>query len=455
MKFEDLGLITPLLKTLAREGFSTPTEIQEKVIPLAISGKDILGSAQTGSGKTLAFTLPILQRLYTQRLAKNLPDGQIKRKILALIVAPTRELAVQIGEACKPYCSDTNMKHSVIFGGVNDFHQIKAIEKGVDIVIATPGRLEDLISQGVIKLSYIEILVLDEADRMLDLGFMADVKKILKRVPTERQTLLFSATMPKEIQELANSILKNPENIRIKSETPTVEKIDQYVYHIKSSHKRQLLQRLVKDKKYPSMIVFVKTRDDVEYVEAYVKAAQVKVDSIHKDKSQNARQRALNSLKNGDIKVLVATDIASRGIDIHGLSCVVNYHMPTEAETYVHRIGRTARAGKTGVAITLCIDHEEEMLASIEKLIGQKIQVVEDTSYKEEVISKSKILGYSNFEENAKDKFKKKTRKPQGKIFYPNTPSDKNKTQKKSLTSTVAPQKKVPFANKNPALKKK
>lgn len=204
---------------------------------------------------------------------------------------------------------------------------------------------------------------------MLDLGFMADVKKILKQIPQAKQTLLFSATMPREIQELADTLLKNPEHIRIKAEAPTVEKIDQYVYMIKSSHKRQLLQQLVRDKKYPSMIVFVKTRDDVEYVEAYIKAAQVKVDSIHKDKSQNARQRALLALKNGDIKVLVATDIASRGIDIHGLSCVINYHMPTEAETYVHRIGRTARAGKSGVAISLCIDHEEAMLASIEKLI--------------------------------------------------------------------------------------
>ena len=411
MKFEELWLIWPILKTLAREGFDTPTEIQEKVIPLANKGRDILGCAQTGSGKTLAFVLPILQNLYNARVAKDLPDGPIKRKIEALIIAPTRELAVQIGEACKIYCSDTNMKHTVIFGGVNDFHQIKAIEKWVDIVVATPGRLEDLISQGKIKLSYVKILTLDEADRMLDLGFLSDVKKIIKRIPQEKQTFFFSATMPKAIQELSDSLLQSPEKISIKSRKPTLDTIDQWVYHVKASHRRQLLQMLVKQKEYKSIIVFVKKKDDVAYVTEYVKASGIKVEYINKDRSQNGRQNALNALKNWDVKVLVGTDLASRGIDIQDLSCVINWNVPNEAETYIHRIGRTARAGKKWVAITMCIDHEQEDLRKIEKLIDRKIPVSEDKSYLEEVVSKSKILWYKNFEENGKEKYKDKTRK--------------------------------------------
>jgi len=411
MKFEELWIIPPLLKTIVREGFTTPTEIQEKVIPLANKGKDILWCAQTGSGKTLAFVLPILQELYNARVAKNLPDGPIKRKIEALIIAPTRELAVQIWEACKIYCSDTNMKHTVIYGGVNDFHQIKAIEKWIDILVATPGRLEDLISQWVIKLSYVKILTLDEADRMLDLWFLWDVNKVLKRVPKERQTFFFSATMPKQIQTLADSLLQSPEKITIKSKKPTLEAITQQVYHVKSSHRRHLLQMLVKRKDFKSIVVFVKKKDDVGYVTEYVKASGIKVDCIHKDRTQNGRQKALNALKNGDIKVLVATDIASRGLDINDLSCVINYNIPTEAETYVHRIWRTARAGKKWTAITFCINHEEDELAAIEKLIKQKLDVIEDKKYLDEVISKSRILWYKNFEENGKEKYKDISRK--------------------------------------------
>lgn len=411
MKFEELWLIWPILKTLAREGFDTPTEIQEKVIPLANKGKDILGCAQTGSGKTLAFVLPILQNLYEARVAKDLPDGPIKRKIEALIIAPTRELAVQIGEACSIYCSDTNMKHTVIFGGVNDFHQIKAIEKWVDIVVATPGRLEDLISQSKIKLSYVKLLVLDEADRMLDLGFLSDVKKIMKRIPQTKQTLFFSATMPKQIQELSDSLLHSPEKISIISKKPTLENIEQSVYHVKASHRRQLLQMLVRRKEYKSIIVFVKKKDDVEYVKEYVKSAGIKVEYINKDRSQNGRQNALNALKDGTVKVLVGTDLASRGIDIEDLSCVINYNVPNEAETYIHRVGRTARAGKKWVAITICIDQEKEDLYKIEKLIGKKIPVATDLDYMKEVVSKSRILWYKNFDENGKEKFKDIRRK--------------------------------------------
>lgn len=405
MKFEELWIIAPLLKTIDREGFTQPTEIQESVIPLANKGKDILGCAQTGSWKTLAFVLPILQNLYNARVEKDLPDGPIKRKIEALIIAPTRELAVQIGDACKIYCSDTNMKSTVICGWVNDFHQIKAIEKWVDILIATPGRLEDLISQWVIKLSYVKILTLDEADRMLDLGFLGDVKKSLKRIPKQRQTFFFSATMPKPIQELADTLLHCPEKIIIKSKKPTLDLVTQQVYHIKTSHRRALLQMLVRRKEYSSIIVFVKKKDDVDYVTQYVKSSGIKVDCIHKDRTQNGRQNALKALKNGDIKVLVATDIASRWLDIQDLSCVINWNVPSETETYVHRIGRTARAGKKWVAITMCIDHEKADFAKVEKLIKQKIEVIDDKSYLEQAISKSRILGYKNFDENGKEKF--------------------------------------------------
>lgn len=303
------------------------------------------------------------------------------------------------------------MKHTVIFGGVNDFHQIKAVEKWVDIVIATPGRLEDLISQWKIKLSYVKLLVLDEADRMLDLWFLADVKKIMKRIPQTKQTLFFSATMPKQIRELSDSLLQSPEKISITSKKPTLENIEQSVYHVKPSHRRQLLQMLVKRKEYKSIIVFVKKKDDVAYVKEYVKSAGIQVEYINKDRSQNGRQNALNALKEWRVKVLVGTDLASRGIDIEDLSCVINYNVPNEPETYVHRIGRTARAGKKWVAITLCIDGEKEDLEKIEKLIWKKIPVATDSDYLHEKISKSRILWYKNFDENGKETFKDIRRK--------------------------------------------
>lgn len=404
MKFEDLWLIWPLLKTIARQGFSEPTEIQEKVIPLASRGNDILGCAQTGSGKTLAFVLPTLQKLYNNRIEKELPDGPIKRKIEALIIAPTRELAIQIWEACKPYCSDANMKHTVIFGGVNDFHQIKAIEKWVDILVATPGRLEDLISQWVVKLSYVQILTLDEADIMLDLGFLGDINKIIKRIPKQRQTFFFSATIPTQIQTLADSLLHCPEKITIKSEKPSLEVIEQQVYHLEKAQRRQLLQMLVKQKQYPSMIVFVKQKDDIAHVMACVQASWVRVDCIHKDRTQNGRQQALAALKNGDIKVLVATDIASRWLDVNDLSCVINYNIPAEAETYVHRIGRTARAGKKWTAISFLIHEERVYLESIETLINQKLDIVKDSSYLKEKLN---TLQFSE-SQKLKDKYPRK-----------------------------------------------
>ncbi|MDD2907025.1 MAG: DEAD/DEAH box helicase [Candidatus Gracilibacteria bacterium] len=408
MNFNELNLISPILKALEKEGFSTPTEIQEKVIPIALENRDVLGCARTGSGKTFAFALPTLQLLYNKRLEKGLVEGKIKRNIKALVLAPTRELAIQIGEAFAPYCTNTNFKHTVIFGGVNQFHQVKAIEKGVDILIATPGRLEDLISQGVIKLSYVEILTIDEADRMLDLGSLQDLKKILKRLPEERHTFLFSATMPKEIGALANSILKNPETITVHTVSTPTDKIKQKVYFLSKNFKRQLLQQICKRKDLDSILVFVNTIIESERVHEFMKMAGIKCDFINKNKTQNQRQKALDGLKNGDIKVLIATDIASRGLDINSLSCVVNYELPGDGESYVHRIGRTARAGKDGLAISFCSETEKEKFEKIKSLVGNKIEVVNDESYKEEIVPKGRTSKIEQINEKTKPKTRKK-----------------------------------------------
>ena len=399
MKFSDLDLIWPLQKALDREWFVTPTEIQEKVIPLALKWKDILGCAQTWSGKTFAFTLPVLQNIYNKRLEEWQEDWKIKRKLQALIIAPTRELAIQIGESFKLYCSNVNLKSTTIFGWVNDFHQIKAIEKWIDVLIATPWRLEDLISQWVVKLSYVDHLVLDEADKMLNMGFLPDIKKVIKRIPKEKQTLFFSATMPKEIRELASTLLHCEEEVTVNKVASTTENIKQEVFHVKASHRRHLLQYLAKKKEFKSILVFVRTKDDTEYVLEYIKSAGILWDSIHRNRSQNARQRALKALKDWKIKVLVATDIASRGLDVNNLACVINYNIPSEPDDYVHRIWRTARAWKKWVAISFCIDHEKEYLDKVEKLIWKKVKVNDDLAYRDEIIPKWRILWYTDFEE--------------------------------------------------------
>ena len=411
LKFSELEIIPPLVKALDKQWFTESTEIQEKVIPLAIKWNDILWCAQTWSGKTLAFTLPILHNMYNGRLKKWLVEWKVNRLIKTLIIAPTRELAIQIWESLSPYCTNTNFKHTVIYWGVNQFHQVKALEKWVDIIIATPGRLEDLISQGFIKLSYVEFLVLDEVDIMLDMWFLPDIKKVLKRLWKARQTLFFSATMPKKIKDLAFEILSSPDEISINTKSLTVEKINQTVYHVASSNRRKLLQYIVKNKEYKSIIVFVKTKDETEFILEYVKAAWVLCDNIHRNKTQNARQRALKSLKDWDIKVLVATDIASRWLDVDDLSCVVNYNIPSDPETYVHRIWRTARAGKKWVAITFCTKSEKEKLDEVEKLTWKKITINTNEDYKNEVIHQWRILWYKNFEEEWKKKYKSKTRK--------------------------------------------
>lgn len=430
MNFLDLPIIPPLQKALAKQGFIEATPIQEQVISHAIEWRDILGSAQTGSWKTLAFTLPILQNLYTKRLEKWIPDWKVNRKIQALILAPTRELVMQIWEVFAPYATNVNLKYTCIYGWVNDFHQIKAIEKWVDILIATPGRLEDLISQWVVKLSYVDIFTLDEADKMLDLGFLPDVKKIIKRLPEHKQTFFFSATIPPTIKELANSILKTPEVITIKWSSKTVELANQEVYYIKTSNKRQLLQQIVKRKDLKSIIVFVKTREDTDYVMSYVKAANIKCDNIHKDKSQNARQNSILALKEWKIKVLVWTDLASRWIDIPDLSCVVNYNIPSDPEDYIHRIGRTARAGKQGLAISMCAEDEKAKFEAIEKLIWKKVKVITDDSYKSEVIQKS------DFVPTIRKSSAKKTKKVPDNFWYKWKNFDPTKAKKWKKTET-------------------
>ncbi len=407
MKFNELELVAPIQKTLEQQRFDSPTEIQKQVLPFALEWNDILGCAQTGSGKTLGFALPILNILYLKNNEADKKYGEMlgqldekerkkakrerkknPRPIGALILAPTRELAIQIGESFAPYCTSTNLKYTVIYWGKNQFHQVKALEKWVDILVATPGRLIDLIEQGFVKLDHVELFTLDEADKMLEMWFMEDVDKVIKLLPKPRQTLFFSATMPPKIKALADAILYTPKEITIQRVAMTAPDIAQEVFLIDQAQKRQLLQYIIKNPEFDSIIVFVKTKDDTETVLEYVKAAWIAADNMHRNRSQNARQRALKKLKDGEIKVLVATDLASRWIDIDALSCVINYDLPQEEETYVHRIGRTARAGKKWRAISFCIPAQEFKLAKIEKLIWKEIPVNDDIAYKNEVVAK-------------------------------------------------------------------
>ena len=408
MNFNELKIIPPLLKALEREWFSIPTEIQEKTIPLAIHGKDVLGSARTWSGKTLAFVIPLLHNLYNKRLEEWLVEWKIKRKIKALILAPTRELAIQIWKTFAPYSTNVNMKYTTIYGWVNQFHQVKALERWVDILIATPGRLEDLISQWILKLSYVEILILDEADRMLDMWSILDIKKILNRLPFEKQTLFFSATMSETIKELAWSILKDPKHIVVHAVASTTDTIKQKVYIVTRNYKRQLLQQIIKRSDLDSILVFVNTINETEKVFEFTKWTWIKCDFINKNKSQNARQKALDALKDWKIKVLIATDIASRWLDVNNLSCVINYDLPWDSETYVHRIWRTARAWKDWLAISFCTSQETEKLKDIELLIWKTLDAVEDNSYKNEIVPKGKSEKIIRLNEKNKPKWKKK-----------------------------------------------
>lgn len=379
MIFEDLQLIPPILKALQTEGYQKPTPIQEKAIPIILGRKDLLGCAQTGTGKTAAFAIPILQILH------NRPTRTNEQSIIkALILTPTRELALQIDESIQAYGRNTGLRHAVVFGGVSQKPQTDALKKGVDILVATPGRLLDLVSQKFINLHHIEIFVLDEADRMLDMGFIHDVQKIIRELPTKRQTLLFSATMPPEIAKLADSILENPEKVAVTPVASTVDNTEQFVYYVAREDKRALLIHLLKDPAIATALVFTRTKYGADKVARVLNKAGIKAESIHGDKSQNSRQRALNDFKTRQIRVLVATDIAARGIDVEELSHVINFELPNIPETYVHRIGRTGRAGQSGIAISFCDTEEKDYLKSIHKLIAKSIPVVEDHPYSQQ-----------------------------------------------------------------------
>ncbi len=371
MLFKDLGLIEPLLNALQTEGYTSPTPIQQKAIPVLLKENDLLACAQTGTGKTAAFALPILQLMYTDKNTSAKP-GQIQ----ALILTPTRELAVQIDESFKAYGKFTGLRSLVVFGGVHQRSQTDALRKGVDILIATPGRLLDLMTQGYIRLNDLRFFVLDEADRMLDMGFVHDVKRIITKLPAQRQTLLFSATMPVEIRRLSDSILKNPMHVEVTPVSSTAETIEQAVYYVSQRDKKPLLLHLLKGKTINTALVFTRTKHGADKVAKELVRSGIQAEAIHGNKSQVARQRALNNFKSQQTRVLVATDIAARGIDVEELSHVINFDIPNIAETYVHRIGRTGRAGATGIAISFC-DHEERpFLRDIHKLISKNIPVI-------------------------------------------------------------------------------
>jgi len=362
--FASLGLEETILRSVREANYTTPTPIQEQTIPLLLQGHDVLGIAQTGTGKTAAFALPILQKLNQQVVEKGK-----QKQIRALILAPTRELAAQIGDNIAIYSLGMNLKHTVIFGGVGQDSQVRAIHRGVDILIATPGRLLDLMGQGAIHLKQVRYFVLDEADRMLDMGFEKDVRRIIESLPREKpQSLLFSATMPAAIADIANSILRNPKKVEVTPEVITVDKIVQYVYHVAGSEKRPLLLDLLKDKALSRVIVFTRTKHGANKVCEYLEKAGIQAQAIHGNKSQNARTKAMDMFRSGRARVLVATDIAARGIDVANISHVINFELPNEPESYVHRIGRTARAGAEGIAYSFCEPEEYSYLRDIEKL---------------------------------------------------------------------------------------
>lgn len=376
MSFENLKLIEPILKALKTEGYTTPTPIQAQAIPIVLNHRDLLGCAQTGTGKTAAFALPTLQLLYQDRMAHK-----EQKTIKALVLTPTRELAIQIAESFTAYGKNTGLKNLVIFGGVSQNPQVDALRRGVDILIATPGRLLDLMNQRFVHLEHVKMLILDEADRMLDMGFVNDVKKIIAKVPAKRQTLFFSATMPKEIQHLADTILTNPERIEVTPVSSTADTIQQSLYYVEKNDKKSLLIHILKDKEIKTALVFTRTKHGADKVVKDLVRVGITAEAIHGNKSQNARQRALSNFKSRATRVLIATDIAARGIDIDELTHVINYELPNIPETYVHRIGRTGRAGADGIALSFCDEEEILFLRDIHKLIAKEIPVEEGHPY--------------------------------------------------------------------------
>ncbi|SHI81361.1 ATP-dependent RNA helicase RhlE [Arenibacter nanhaiticus] len=382
MTFTDLGITAPILKALTLEGYTNPTPIQEQSIPILLKGRDLLGCAQTGTGKTAAFSIPIIQQLIQDR-----QENGGHRKVRALVVTPTRELAIQIGENFTSYSRFTDIRNTVIFGGIKQARQTDALRKGADVIIATPGRLLDLMNQGFISLRDIKYAVLDEADQMLDMGFIHDIKKIIAKLPADRQSLFFSATMPPAIVELSQKILGDFDRVTIKPQQATAEKVEQAVYFVTKKNKPELLIHLLEKNPNDSALVFSRTKHGANKIVKQLAKADIKADAIHGNKSQTARQRALGDFKDGELKVLIATDIAARGIDVEELALVVNYDLPNVPETYVHRIGRTGRASASGVAISFCDAEERPFLKDIQKLINQQVPVISDHPFVDDTAS--------------------------------------------------------------------
>src|SRR6056297_4267624 len=407
MTFNSLNLTDPILRSLKEEGYSKPTPIQSQAIPVALKGTDLLGCAQTGTGKTAAFAIPILENLSKNRSRDR------NRNIRSLIVTPTRELAIQIDDSFQSYGRYTGLNTAVIYGGVNQKSQVKQLKQGVDILTATPGRLLDLMNQGFISLSNIEIFVLDEADRMLDMGFIHDIKKLLAVLPKKRQNLFFSATMPNEIVKLSNSILHNPVKIEVTPENPTVEAIQQGIYFVDKGNKKNLLIDVLQDSGIKSALVFTRTKHGANKVVKLLNGRNIQAEAIHGNKSQAARQKALGNFKDQKTRVLVATDIAARGIDVDELQYVINYEIPNIPETYVHRIGRTGRAGSNGTALSFVDSSEREYLRDIEKLINQQIPVVDEKEYEvraEKLLTQEVPQSHSNGSNGSRSKNGKRPR---------------------------------------------
>jgi ATP-dependent RNA helicase RhlE len=373
MKFENLNLIAPILQAIKTKGYTVPTPIQMKAIPAILSGRDLLGCAQTGTGKTATFAIPTLQIL-----SEAQKSGSASKGIKALIVTPTRELAIQIDESFSAYGKGTHLRHTVIFGGVSQHSQVSKLRSGVDILIATPGRLLDLMNQGVVSLKDLKIFTLDEADRMLDMGFIHDIKKIIAKLPAKRQSLFFSATMPPAIIKLTETLLTNPVHVSVTPISTTAETVDQHMYLVDKADKRLLLNHILKDPTVASALVFTRTKHGADKVAQFINQSGMKAEAIHGNKSQNARQNALRNFKDKTTRILVATDIAARGIDIDELSHVINFEIPNEPETYVHRIGRTGRAQKSGIALSFCDKEEQSYVRDIHKLINKSIPIIKD-----------------------------------------------------------------------------
>lgn len=419
VSFKSMHLIAPLEKALAKQNHTIPTPIQLKSIPSLLLGKDLIGIAQTGTGKTASFVLPILQRM----------TEKYPRVIKTLVLAPTRELAAQIGESFSIYGEFLKFKHTVIFGGVGQGSQVQALSKGVDIVVATPGRLMDLMNQRKINLNHVEFFVLDEADRMLDMGFINDIKKIIARLPQKRQSLFFSATMSPEINKLAKNLLKDPVHVELTTEAATVERIKQCLFFIDQSSKEHLLLELLRQKHLTSVLIFTRTKHKANKVALFLSKNNISSDAIHGNKSQNARTKAIRDFKTGKIKVLVATDIAARGIDIDNISHVINFELPNEPEGYVHRIGRTARAGADGTAYSFCSAEERNFLRNIEKLIKTKIEVMDHIFHSETaqnaVGAAAKPPSKKSSGRNSRFKHKSNFRSKNKKLFSKNAKPEK------------------------------